>query len=282
MQTVKMTNGINIPVLGFGTYQIVREGTEQAVINAIQAGYRHIDTAQAYLNETEVGNGIRHSGIKREEIFLTTKIWVENAGYNNAKASIERSLSRLGLEYIDLMLIHQPYGDVYGTWRALEEYHQQGIIRTIGVSNFSADRAVDLGVFNRVMPHVNQIEINPFHQRGHLINELKNEGIIPEAWAPFAEGKGDIFNNPVLIQIAEKYKKSVAQIIIRWLVEQEIVVLCKTTNPDRMKENLDIFDFSLSHQDKAEISKLDSNESQFINHASVSAVKWMATRLFNV
>lgn len=207
MQTIQLANGIPIPVLGFGVYQIPPEETEQAVINAVRAGYRHIDTAQAYVNESEVGRGIARCGVAREELFVTTKVWVENAGEEAAAASLERSLQRLNLSYIDMVLIHQPYGDVYGTWRALERYQAAGKIRAIGVSNFTPDRAVDLGIFNQVMPQANQIEINPFHQRNEQIAALQSEGIAVEAWAPFAEGKNGIFQNPVLAAIGKNTAK---------------------------------------------------------------------------
>ena len=273
MKTFKLNNNIQIPSLGFGVFQIPPEETEQAVIDAVKAGYRHIDTAQAYVNETEVGLGIQNCGIPREELFITTKVWVENAGYEAAKASLERSLGRLNLDYIDMVLIHQPYGDVYGTWRALEEYQAAGKIRAIGVSNFTPDRAVDLGTFNRVMPQANQIEINPFHQRVQQVAELQAENTVVEAWAPFAEGKNDIFRNPVLSKIGAKYGKSVAQVITRWLIERGIVVLAKSTKPERMAENLNVFDFELTDEDKAEIATLDGGASQFIDHQTVETVK---------
>ncbi|PJK09919.1 2,5-diketo-D-gluconic acid reductase [Lysobacteraceae bacterium NML08-0793] len=282
MKTLSFSNGIAIPSLGFGTFQIAPADSENAVKNAIAAGYRHIDTAQAYVNETEVGAGIRASGVARNEIFLTSKVWVENAGYEAAKASLERSLKRLNIGHIDLMLIHQPYGDVYGTWRALEDAQAAGDIRAIGVSNFTADRAVDLGVFNRVMPQVNQIEINPFHQRTELVETLQQENIIMEAWAPFAEGKNGIFHNAVLQKIADKHGKSIAQVIIRWLLERNIVVLAKSEKPELMAQNLDVFDFALDDADKAAIATLDSGESQFVNHASVERVKWAKTSVFNI
>ena len=252
------------------------------MVDAIAAGYRHIDTAQAYVNETEVGRGIARSGIAREELFVTTKVWIENAGEVAATASLDRSLKRLNLDYIDLVLIHQPYGDVYGTWRALEKYQAAGKIRAIGVSNFTPDRAVDLGVFNKVMPQANQIEINPFHQREAQVAALQEEGIVVEAWAPFAEGKNHIFSNPVLTKIGAQYGKSVAQVILRWLVENNIVALAKSTKPERMAENLNIFDFSLNEADKAAIAALDMGESQFINHQTIATVRWMKERIFNV
>ena len=281
MQTLTLVNGVKIPVLGFGVYQIPPAETEQAVMDAIRAGYRHIDTAQAYLNESEVGRGIQRSGVAREELFITTKIWLENANEAAAAASLERSLSRLNLDYIDLVLIHQPYGDVYGTWRALEQYQAAGKIRAIGVSNFTPDRAVDLGLFNRVMPQVNQIEINPFHQRAQDVAQLQGEGIVVEAWAPFAEGKNDIFRNPLLAAIGAKYGKSVAQVIVRWLLERDIVVLAKSSKAERMAENLDVFDFALDSDDKAASATLESGQSLFTREP-LERVKWISGIRFDV
>lgn len=283
MQTVTLNNGVEIPILGFGTYQITNpQEAEQAVIDAIKAGYRHIDTAQSYLNEEAVGRGIAASGILREELFVTTKIWVENVSYEGVKASFQRSLDRLNLEYVDLLLLHQPYNDVYGAWRAMEELQAAGEIRAIGVSNFAVDRAVDLAEFNKVVPQVNQIEINPFNQQIKNIEALKAEGIIPEAWAPFAEGKNGIFTNELLTNIGKKYQKSVAQVIVRWLLEQEIVVLAKSVKPERMAENLAVFDFELSEEDKAAIATLNEGESQFFSHADPEMIKWMASRKMDV
>lgn len=283
MQTVKLNNGVEIPVLGFGTFQITDPiEAEQSVIAAIKAGYRHIDTAQSYMNEEAVGRGIANAGMPREELFVTTKVWVENVSYEGVKASFERSLNRLGLDYVDMLLIHQPYSDIYGAWRAMEELQEEGKIRAIGISNFAVDRAVDLAVFNKVVPQVNQIEINPFHQQVKAIEALKAEGIMPEAWAPFAEGKNDIFNNEVLVAIGKKYNKSVAQVITRWLVEQDIVVLAKSTKPERMAENLDVFDFALTDDDKAQIAALDDGASQFFSHSDPKMIKWMAERKMNV
>ncbi|WP_454981351.1 aldo/keto reductase [Capnocytophaga haemolytica] len=282
MQTAILNNGVKIPVVGFGVFQIPAPETAAAVANAIEAGYRHIDTAQAYINETEVGEGIKQSGVARKDLFVTTKVWVENMGYEKAKASIERSLSRLGLDYIDMLLIHQPYGDTYGAWRAMEEAYKAGVLKAIGVSNFATDRLVDLGTFNSVMPMVNQIEINPFHQRKAQVDLLKAEGIVPEAWAPFAEGKNNIFNNQTLVSVAHKHRKSVAQVIIRYFIEQGIVVLSKSVKPERMRENLNVFDFHLSADDHKAIAKLDAGKSQFINHFTPDTVRWMKTRIFNV
>lgn len=283
MQTISLNNGVAVPILGFGTYQITDpKEAEQAVLDAIEAGYRHIDTAQSYLNEEAVGRGIARSGIVRDELFITTKIWVENVSYEGVKTSFQRSLERLDVEYIDLLLLHQPYNDVYGAWRAMEELQAEGKIRAIGVSNFAVDRAIDLAEFNKVIPQINQIEINPFNQQTKNIETLKAEGIIPEAWAPFAEGKKDIFNNETLTIIAKKYHKSVAQVIIRWLVEQEIVVLSKTVKKERMLENLAVFDFSLTDSDKQAIAELNEGESQFFSHADPEMIKWMASRKLNV
>ena len=276
MQTFTLNNGVQIPVLGFGVFQIPPAETAQAVAEAIKAGYRHIDTAQAYMNEAEVGQGVKQSGVPREEIFITSKVWVENYGYEAAKASLDRSLGRLNLAYIDMVLIHQPYGDSYGTWRALEEYQAAGKIRAIGVSNFSPVRAVDLGLFNKVMPQANQIEINPFQQKNEAVVALQAEGIAVEAWAPFAEGKNDIFHNPVLSKIGAKYGKSVAQVITRWLVERGIIVLAKSTKPERIAENLNVFDFALSDEDKAEIAKLDGTFAAIVNHDTVDNLKRIA------
>ncbi|MBC1729274.1 aldo/keto reductase [Listeria seeligeri] len=283
MKTIKLNNGVEIPILGFGTYQITEpEEAEKAIIEAIKAGYRHIDTAQSYMNEEAVGKGIAESGVSREELFITTKIWVENTSYQGVISSFERSLHRLGLEYVDLLLIHQPFNDVYGAWLAMEELQKEGKIRAIGVSNFAVDKAVDLAEFNEVVPQVNQIEINPFQQQTKNIEAMKSEGIMPEAWAPFAEGKKDIFNNPILIEIAKKYNKSVAQVILRWLVEQDIITLAKTVKPERMKENLAIFDFELTEEDKNDIAKLNEGESQFFSHADPEMIRWMASRKLGI
>ncbi|MBC1501592.1 aldo/keto reductase [Listeria weihenstephanensis] len=283
MKMVRLNNGVEIPILGFGTYQITDpEQAETAVQEAIRAGYRHIDTAQSYMNEEAVGRGIAKSGVARKELFITTKIWVENVSYEGVLSSFERSLKRLGLDYIDLLLIHQPYGDVYGAWRAMEELQVQGKIRAIGVSNFAVDQAVDLAEFNTVTPQVNQIEINPFQQQTKNIAALKAEGIMPEAWAPFAEGKNDIFHNPILVKIGEKYGKSVAQVITRWLLEQGVIVLAKSIQPTRMQENLDVFDFKLTDEDKKEIAMLNEGESQFFSHADPDMIRWMASRKLGI
>ena len=283
MKNIKLSNGVEVPLEGFGTFQITEAlEVEKAVINAIKSGYRHIDTAQSYMNEEAVGKGISKSGVNRSELFITTKIWVENVSYNGVLESFEKSLKRLDLEYIDLLLIHQPYNDVYGAWRAMEELQERGRVKAIGVSNFSVDRVVDLAIFNKVTPQVNQIEINPFHQQIETIKTLKNEKVVVEAWAPFAEGKNNIFSNPVLKNIGEKYSKSIAQVIVRWLIEQDIIVLAKSVNINRMKENIDVFDFSLSNEDKEKIAELDLSASQFFSHSDPEMVKWMAGRKLDI
>lgn len=282
MKTIKINETIEIPALGFGVFQIPQEQTKDAVVNAIQAGYRHIDTAQSYMNETEVGEGIKASGIDRSELFVTTKVWIENVNYEDTLKSIERSLERLQLDYIDLVLIHQPYNDVYGSWKALEELQENGKIKAIGVSNFGVDRVVDLGIHNKVQPQVNQIEINPFHQQEDEVQSLQKEGVFVEAWAPFAEGKNNLFSNETLQNIGDKYGKSIAQVVLRWLVERDIVVLAKSVNPERMKQNLDIFDFELTDEDKAQIATLDSNDSQFFSHADPEMIKALTSRRLDV
>lgn len=279
MKTISFPSGVDIPILGYGTFQITDpEEAENSVISAIQAGYRHIDTAQSYMNEEAVGRGIKNSGVSRKDIFLTTKIWVENTTYNGVLTSFEESLERLDMDYVDLLLLHQPYNDTFGAWRAMEELLEQGKVRAIGVSNFSADQVVNLATFNKISPQINQIEVNPFHQQSEYIDLLKEEGIVPEVWAPFAEGMNNIFENEVLEKIAQKHNKSVAQVILRWLVEQDIVVLAKSVHPERMEENLAIFDFSLDDDDKKQIKALDQETSQFFNHKDPEIIKNMATR----
>lgn len=279
MKTISLANDVKIPVLGFGTFQITDPTeAENSVISAIQAGYRHIDTAQSYMNEEAVGRGVKNSGIPREELFITTKIWVENTTYEGVLSSFEASLKRLDMDYVDLLLLHQPYNDTFGAWRAMEELLEDGKVRSIGVSNFSADQVINLASFNKVVPHMNQIEVNPFHQQTEYLELLKSEGIIPEVWAPFAEGMNNLFENETLNQIGKKHGKTAAQVVLRWLVEQDLVVLAKTVRPERMKENLDIFDFSLDGEDKELIKSLDQKVSQFFNHKDPEIIKNMSTR----
>ncbi|HHO1728619.1 TPA: aldo/keto reductase [Staphylococcus aureus] len=282
MNHIEISKDVKIPVLGFGVFQIPQEQTAEAVKEAIKAGYRHIDTAQSYLNETEVGQGIEASGIDRSELFITTKVWIENVNYEDTIKSIERSLQRLNLDYLDLVLIHQPYNDVYGSWRALEELKENGKIKAIGVSNFGVDRIVDLGIYNQIQPQVNQIEINPFHQQEEQVAALQQENVVVEAWAPFAEGKNQLFQNQLLQAIADKYNKSIAQVILRWLVERDIVVLAKSVNPERMAQNLDIFDFELTEEDKQQIATLEESNSQFFSHADPEMIKALTSRELDV
>lgn len=279
MKTITLANDVEIPVLGFGTFQITDPTeAENSVIAAIQAGYRHIDTAQSYMNEEAVGRGVKNSGVPREELFVTTKIWIENTTYEGVLNSFEDSLKRLDMDYVDLLLLHQPYNDTFGAWRAMEELLEEGKVRSIGVSNFSADQVINLASFNKVVPHMNQIEVNPFHQQTEYLELLKSEGIIPEVWAPFAEGMNNLFENETLNQIGKKHDKTAAQVVLRWLVEQDLVVLAKTVRPERMKENLDIFDFSLDAEDKELIKSLDQEVSQFFNHKDPEIIKNMSTR----
>ncbi|EVI21111.1 aldo/keto reductase [Staphylococcus aureus] len=282
MNHIEISKDVKIPVLGFGVFQIPQEQTAEAVKEAIKAGYRHIDTAQSYLNETEVGQGIEASGIDRSELFITTKVWIENVNYEDTIKSIERSLQRLNLDYLDLVLIHQPYNDVYGSWRALEELKENGKIKAICVSNFGVDRIVDLGIHNQIQPQVNQIEINPFHQQEEQVAALQQENVVVEAWAPFAEGKNQLFQNQLLQAIADKYNKSIAQVILRWLVERDIVVLAKSVNPERMAQNLDIFDFELTEEDKQQIATLEESNSQFFSHADPEMIKALTSRELDV
>lgn len=278
MKNLKLRNNVEIPALGFGVFNISDEETKEAVASAIKAGYRHIDTAQLYLNEKGVGKGIKASGVDRSELFITTKIWINNTTYENARSSFERSLERLDLDYVDLLLIHQPYNDTFGAWRAMIELKNEGKIRAIGVSNFGIDKFVDLSLFSEEKPLVNQIELNPFYQRKELVEQLKSEGAVIEAWSTFARGKENIFENPTLVEIANKHNKTVAQVIIRYFIEQDIVVLTKTANPERMKENLDVFDFELDASDISKIADLDRGESQFFDHKDPAVIRSLATR----
>ena len=276
MQKVKLNNGIEMPLLGFGVFQMTDAAEcERAVIDAINSGYRLIDTAASYQNEIQVGNALKQSGIARNELFVTTKLWLQDTSYEGAKAQFERSLNRLQLDYVDLYLIHQPYGDVHGAWRAMEELQQAGKIRAIGVSNFHPDRLADLIAFNNVVPAVNQVEVNPFNQQLQAVPWMQSRGIQPEAWAPFAEGKNNIFSNPVLKEIGESHNKSVAQVILRYLIENDIIVIPKTTHKERMKENINIFDFELSKEDKQRILELDGTESLFLSHYDPETVEYL-------
>ena len=283
MQTVKLNNGVEIPILGFGVFQITdATECERSVVDAIQIGYRHIDTAASYLNEEAVGRGIKRSGVIREELFITTKLWIQRNGYEGTKRAFEDSLKRLELDYIDLYLIHQPFGDVYGEWRAMEELQEEGKVRAIGVSNFPPDRTMDLMVYNKVAPAVNQIEVNPFHQQIDTQKFLQDNSVQVEAWAPFAEGRNNIFQNELLLSIAAKYKKSVAQVILRWLSQRGIVVLSKSVRKERMMENISVLGFELSTEDMTAIITLDTKTSSFFDHRDPEIVKWMGNRELDV
>lgn len=283
MEKIKLNNGVEIPVLGFGVFQINDLAQcEQSVVDAIEAGYRHIDTAQSYMNEEAVGKGIKRSGIAREDLFLTTKLWIQNDGYEGTKQAFERSLKRLQTDYVDLFLIHQPYGDVYGEWRAMEELYKEGKIKAIGVSNFQPDRLMDLIIHNKVLPAVNQIEVNPFNQQIESHKFLQENKIHAEAWAPFAEGKHDIFKNETLAAIAKKHNKSVAQVILRWVTQRGIVALAKSVKKERMVENLNVLDFKLGQEDLDAIAKLDTKTSSFFDHRDPAMVKWLGERKLDV
>ena len=274
MQKVILNNGVEMPILGFGVFQIKdAEECERSVYEAIQTGYRLIDTAASYENEEEVGKGIKRGGVAREELFVTTKLWIQDAGYESAKKAFERSLKRLQLEYLDLYLIHQPFGDVYGSWRAMEELYREGRIRAIGVSNFQPDRIMDLIVHNQVVPAVNQIETHPFNQQLETQKFLQENKVQIESWGPFAEGKNNIFANELLHSIAGKYNKTVAQTILRWLTQRGVVVIPKSVRKERIVENFNIFDFELSQEDMAAIVALDMKVSSFFDHRDPKVVK---------
>jgi diketogulonate reductase-like aldo/keto reductase len=283
MQAVKLNNGVEIPILGFGVFQITDPAEcERSVVDAIQTGYNHIDTAASYMNEEAVGRGIKQSGVAREELFITTKLWIQSHGYEGTQKAFENSLKRLQVDYLDLYLIHQPFGDVYGEWRAMEELYQQRKVRAIGVSNFPPDRIMDLMIHNQITPAVNQIEVNPFQQQIDTQQFLQANSVQVEAWAPFAEGKNNIFQNEVLLSMAARHKKSVAQVILRWLIQRGIIVLAKSTRKERMLENIDVFDFELSAEDVAAITTVDTKTSSFFDHRNPEMVKWLGNRKLDV
>jgi 2,5-diketo-D-gluconate reductase A len=283
MQTIKLNNDVEIPILGFGVFQITDPAEcERSVVDAIQVGYTHIDTAASYMNEEAVGRGIKGSGVARENLFITTKLWIQSNGYEGTIKAFERSLKRLQLDYVDLYLIHQPFGDVYGEWRAMEELYGQGKVRAIGLSNFQPDRVMDLIVHNKITPAVNQIEVNPFQQQTDTQTFLQDNNVQVEAWAPFAEGRNNIFQNETLQSIAAKHKKSVAQVILRWLMQRGIIALAKSTRKDRRVENISVFDFELSGEDLAAIKTVDTKTSSFFDHRDPEKVKWLGTRKLDV
>ncbi|WP_243350230.1 aldo/keto reductase [Parabacteroides sp. FAFU027] len=278
MQTVKLNNGIEMPVLGFGVYQISdQKECERSVSDALEVGYRSIDTAAAYQNEEAVGKAIQHSGVFRQELFITTKLWVSDTGYDRTMKAFERSLNKLQLDYLDLYLIHQPYGDIYGSWRAMEELYKAGRIRAIGVSNFHPDRVMDLIVHNEVVPAINQIETHPFCQQIETQTFLKENNVQIESWGPFAEGRNNLFSNDILASIGEKYNKSIAQVTLRWLIQRGVVVIPKSIRKERMIENFNIFDFELSAEHMAIVASLDTRQSLFFDHRNPAMVKMLGS-----
>lgn len=283
MEYVTLNNGLKMPILGFGVFQIPKEETEKCVLDAIEVGYRLFDTAQSYGNERAVGNAIKASGLDRSEFFITTKLWISEMGYEKAKKSIEGSLERLQMDYLDLLLIHQPFGDYYGTYRAMEELYNEGKLKAIGVSNFYSDRLIDLIKFNKVIPMVNQVETHPFHQQVEANEIMKKYGVQIQAWAPFAEGKNDLFGNEILVEIGKKYNKSAAQVTLRYLIQRGISVLPKSVKKERMQQNFEVFDFELNQEDMDAILKLDQPVSSFFDHADPAMVERLTgyTRSFD-
>ncbi len=283
MQHIVLNNGVKMPILGSGVFQVTEPGAcERAVVEALQIGYRMIDTASSYGNETEVGNAIHRSAVAREELFITTKLWIQDTGYDRTKKAFDKSLKRLQLEYLDLYLIHQPYGDIYGSWRAMEDLYHEGRTRAIGVSNFHPDRIMDLMMHNNVVPAVNQIETHPFNQQIDTQHFLKTNNVQIESWGPFAEGKNNIFKNEILLSIAGKCKKSVAQVILRWITQRGIIAIPKSVRRERMTENFAIFDFELSPEDMDAIGSLDTKKSLFFDHRDPAMVKWLGSRKLDI
>ncbi|MGW0683424.1 aldo/keto reductase [Streptomyces sp. NPDC002754] len=279
MKTVTLNNGVVMPLLGFGVYQIPAEDTERAVSDALAAGYRLLDTAAAYGNEEAVGRAIASSGIPREELFVTTKLWVQDApAQDNTERALETSLAKLGLDHLDLYLMHQPFGDVYGQWRAMEAAHREGLTRAIGVANFYPDRLIDLIVNNEITPQVNQIETHPFFQRADYHALMREHGVQHQSWGGFAEGKNDLFTNPLLARIGKEHGKSVAQVVLRWLTQRDVITIPKSVRAERMAENFDVFDFNLTDEQMAEIATLDTGQSLFFDHHDPEIVTWLAKR----
>ena len=274
MDYVTLSNGVKMPQLGFGVYQVTKEECERCVSDALKVGYRHIDTAHSYFNEEEVGNAIAKSGIPRSDIFLTTKVWIEHYGYDKTKESVYESMRKLKTDYLDLVLLHQPFSDVYGSWRALEDLYTEGKIKAIGISNFYTDRMIDICSFSRIRPMVNQVETHPFNQQIEAEEWMKKYGVQIEAWAPFGEGRGGVFTNETIAKIANKYNKTVAQVILRWELQRGIVVIPKSTHIERMEENFNVFDFKLSDDDMKTMATLDKKQSSFFSHTDPKMVEW--------
>jgi len=282
MEKVKLNNGLEMPLLGFGVFQVTDMAEcERSVLDAINTGYRLIDTAASYMNEEAVGKAIKNCGVDRGELFITTKLWIQSKGYEGTKKAFENSLKKLQLEYLDLYLIHQPFGDVYGEWRAMQDLYKEGRIKAIGVSNFHPDRLMDLMVHNEIVPAVNQIETHPFHQQNEAQQFLQEHKVQIESWGPFAEGKNNIFHNEILSSIGKKYNKTIAQVILRWLTQRSVVAIPKSVRKERMEENFNIFDFNLDEGDMNEIKKLDTKASLFFDHRDPAMVKWLGERKLN-
>lgn len=283
MQKVTLNNGVEMPILGFGVFQVTDlEECERSVVDAIATGYRLIDTAASYMNEDAVGKAIKKSGVSRKDLFITTKLWIQSNGYEGTKKAFENSLKRLGLDYLDLYLIHQPFGDVYGEWRAMEDLYKEGRVRAIGVSNFHPDRLIDLIIHNEIVPAVNQVETHPFHQQIETQQFLQENDVQVESWGPFAEGKNNIFKNELLLTIAEQYNKSIAQVILRWLTQRGVIAIPKSVRKEKMEENFGIFDFNLSGEDMEAIKTLDKKASSFFDHRDPAMVKWLGERKLSV
>lgn len=279
METVKLNNEVEMPILGYGVFQIPDlNECEKGVLDAIASGYRLIDTAASYMNEVAVGNAIKKSGVAREDLFITTKLWVQDAGYEKTKIAFEKSLNKLQLDYLDLYLIHQPYGDVHGSWRAMEELYKEGKVRAIGVSNFHPDRVMDIITFNTIAPAVNQIETHPFNQQIETQKFLEENGVQIESWGPFAEGRNNLFQNEILAAIGSKYNKSIAQVVLRWLTQRGVVAIPKSVKKERMEENINVFDFKLSTDEMDTIATLDMKTSSFFDHRDPAIIKWMGSR----
>lgn len=275
MEYVKLNNGIEMPLISFGVYQIPKEDTKRCVLDAIKSGYRGIDTAQSYFNESEVGDAIVECGVPREELFITTKVWIDHYGYEECKASVEESLRKLKTDYLDLCLLHQPFSDYYGAYRALEELYVEGKIKAIGVSNFYPDRLTDICMFDRkVIPAVNQVEVNPYNAQWCAQENMEKHGVKMEAWAPFGEGRNNLFTNEILVSIGKKYNKSSAQVVLRWLIQRGVIVACKSTHIERMQENINVFDFELTEEDMNSIKTLDTSNSLFFSHNDPNMVEW--------
>jgi 2,5-diketo-D-gluconate reductase A len=283
MQTITLNNGVRIPLAGYGVFQIPDpQECERCVVDAIEVGYRLIDTAASYLNEAAVGRGLRAARVPRSELFVTTKLWVQDTGYERTRLALDKSLARLQLDYLDLYLIHQPFGDVHGSWRAMQEALKAGKVRAIGVSNFHPDRLMDLIVHNKVVPAVNQIEVNPFLQQEESVAFMRANGVQAEAWAPFAEGRNNLFQSEALTDIARKHGRTVGQVVLQWVVQRGIVALAKSVRKERMKENLGVFDFALDESDMARITKLETGQSSFFSHRDPAMVKWISERRLDI